>query len=885
MVCLDTESLSEWDEHTDVGPASMTAQAEYLQHKLDEIREMEGVAKAGSVATVRARLTTLYKSLLWEVETTTAYIDDLFIESYPTVFRIIEGRMPANRSEIALEQSVASALKSTLGFDVNMTVMLPRTDYQLTLVGIFELGAVDNHNPNQYSLAKAIVLEQLITFAKTGYVYVSVPENVVTPFNPRTSLSVLTQVEESIRSLDEDYGVTRDWSLITVIGMLKEGINEYRTYLQELRLVNVYRAGSSLVLAVVTSLLVVRKHVTERKKEINRLHARGVPQSYLNRILNFELLALSLAAAGIGFLLGTLLGWMATSSTGFLTFDFSLLLNSRVLVTLDCLIFGIVIGTGLPMITAAAYLSHYRTRVDTEPQGTQLGKYSRITGILRWDLVLIVIGLLVFSSLHLGGFASGDDFVVSLILESLPLVIFIGLANLSIGIVRKGSPWLAKMFSPLMGRVSASVGIRRMVKESASAVPAAMVLVLALSSSWNSALVSTTLPYTATVNTRFAIGGDVSFHLDSSSPDSWQPFLSNVTSHPYCTNATFAAATRLDLSTEGGNTADFVAVNPEQLSYVAYDEHGIRLEESDLRIALNELASNPLGAIVTEDIASDMEIGEDDLLRAFLKSGNEIEVFEFVIVAVVDYLPDRLVSKEGKLVYTGLGYSYVVGQQKVFVNIGSASEIIQKAETLDPIVFARVDESEVGAQLAYDLIAHGASQVIDGGKWSSAYIETTILTQSPQYLVQRGVDMVTVMVGLLASIAVFLLYSMESLQKAGREMAILEAMGSTRGDVTKTQVSETVGLTFFSLLMVMMFSPLMISNELLLFADTHSGSWHRYPVPIQISIPIALMGIILALFITTVFLVNVIVTLVGANIELNQALDASWAHSLEREGV
>ncbi|MDF1541450.1 MAG: hypothetical protein P1Q69_21305, partial [Candidatus Thorarchaeota archaeon] len=92
-----------------------------VNYYADEISQVPGVEMAAPLTGGYARVSSMYKSLLFRSDFFAAVLAPEFIESYPTVFNLLDGGFPESSSEIALDITIVDLLNVGIGDAINYT--------------------------------------------------------------------------------------------------------------------------------------------------------------------------------------------------------------------------------------------------------------------------------------------------------------------------------------------------------------------------------------------------------------------------------------------------------------------------------------------------------------------------------------------------------------------------------------------------------------------------------------------------------------------------------------------------------------------------------------------------------------------------------------------
>jgi hypothetical protein len=583
---------------------------------------------------------------------------------------------------------------------------------------------------------------------------------------------------------------------------------------------------------------------------------------------------------GIG--IGSVISRFAIASTGYFYFDASLLVTEPFLITLDSLIFAAIIGFAHPVLTLLAYRAVYFTKRHAEDEQGRLAKVARGFVIIRWDVLVIILSLLLLYALYSAGQLLQLLPILSLVVTIVPLATFLGVASLTIKMLRRGSNFISKKLQRVVGQVPSLVGVRRVGKSASSAGPAIMVLVLAISLAWTYSVLDTTLPNTKLCQSRFSIGADVSFHLDDYNVEAWDDFMENVTNHELVEKGTLVTIKPLSMTTWGSGVK-FVAINPEEYQHIGYDYNGEILVNSSMKELLDQLYSNPTGAVITQDIADDYELAVGDSLRAFSQDSEQTEVFVFSILGIVEALPDSLLPSSSYYPYYDIIYpyywSYQVGKNRVWINREYAATQFDLVNNSQNVYYVKTTQGANGTELVEDILEQGGDQVINYEGWGAVDYEVETYVNGASYKMDRAVDTVLTIVTVGIIFGGFAIYAAEGLRARRREIALLRSMGAKVDLVIKAQAAEMLVLTTISILLLLGYSPLFLLNSLLNSAWTSTGTFYVYPVVVFPVFPWMTMLLVLVFFLVSIVMFIMIVAILSSKINIASALNTAWAEA------
>jgi len=898
-VYVDSYSVHYWDEVMDVGEVSMFIDGNDVDSIISSVRQTDGISEAVLLREASAYVYYEYMGEeMWDHFRVCAPTQEYF-DTYPGVFSITRGRFPQNESEIAVSAVVDDWewVNITLGSEIGYSGIEQTDRRNVTVVGMYTIGRLgaDEWYSYYYANWMAIVVPSLLDQdSEMASIHANVDRSGVTPFNAGGSLAYLTGIAEAIRSLDPFYTPQNPWSRYYVTNFLESAVYSYIAWQTSTRLMQLWRAAPVILLILMVSFLAIRHNVNERRYEANMLMARGASEGDVNSIVNREIGMVAVVSCGAGLLLGLLVSRIALGATGFFQFDASLMISEPWLITLESIILALVTGTLLPVLTLIAYRLVYSTKKTVEAGGGRLSKVSRGLTLVRWDALIVILASLLMIAMYSGGSEIQSNPILGFLASITPLPLFLGVASLVIKGVRRGAHIISGGLVRLLGEVPAFVGVRRIGKEASSAGPAIMVLVLAISLAWNSAVVDSTLPVTNVNQARFAMGADVTFELNSGSIDLWDEFLENVTQHESIASASQVDVATLFLADEYGSTAFFVAIDPTEYAEIGYDHLGLRLNESDLDEYLIDLENDPSGVIITSDIAESYGLEEGDLIRAF-EEWDSPQVYEFTIIGIVPAIPELLERQsQGRSGGGPIFYEdYIVpppgpypwysqwgfGERRAWVHRDVGRVLFSNTTYLDHYCVVSTTPGANGTAIAEGLLSTGGNKVIVDGRWGSVDFEVSHYLSQVVYHIDRSLDTMLTAVTVGVIVGAFTIYAVEGVRSRRREIALLRSMGATNSLIVKAQGAELLVLLSLSVLLLGAYAPLFLANSLLTAVGTY-GSWsYFFPVVIFPVFPWPMMVTVLIFFVVSITLFIAAIAAFSSRVSLSAALNAAWAEA------
>jgi ABC-type lipoprotein release transport system permease subunit len=898
-VYVDSYSVHYWEEATDVGDISLIVEGDGVEDILPQVRGIDGIDVAILLEGSEGYLNFEYEGEDIQFYAEVRAPSQEYLEAFPSVFTIITGRMPLNESEIAVTEWMVEDdfLNISIGSRVNYSTSDNGAPTEVTVVGIFGIGASsgDDWYRYYYFYCDLLVMDSLIgDWDYRTTIHADIDRRRISPFDAGGSLRFLTGISEQIYALDPSYSPTTPWSRYYTNDFLQSGVYSYISWQMSTRLSQLLRAAPIILLVVMVSFLAIRFNVNERRYEANMLMARGASEGDVNGIINREIAVIALASCLLGPILGMFGSRVAIASTGFFQFDFALMIQEPFLITIESLILALVIGFLLPVFTLVGYRAIYSTRKTVEEDTGRLAKVARGLTLIRWDALIVILTSLLMVALYAGGPEIQSNFLLSFLASITPLPLFLGVASLVIKGLRRGSIMLSRRFVRIVGEVSSSVGVRRIGKEASSAGPAIMVLVLAISLAWNSAVVDSTLPATHLNHSRFAMGADVAFQLDPLQESQWDGFLQNISNHAATEEVTQIDVTTLYLADDWYSRAYFAAIDPQEYSRIGYDQSGARLNDSSLNPLLIELENNPTGIIVTQDIADTYSIEVGNILRAF-EQDEVPQVFEFTVIGIAPAIPEILVKysnyRGGGGIYYDYGYaaaqiippppfwSESYGSRRAWIHRAYAETLLNESTTTEHYCVASAKVGANGTAMAIDVLDSGGLSVIMFQQWGTVNHEVSYYLGQVTYQMDRAADtmLTTFTVGVI--LGAFGMYAVEGITARRREIALLRSIGAKNSLVVRAQGAELLVLTLISLFLLLGYGPLFMANSLLSSLGSYSAWSFLFPVAVFPVIPWVTLVIVLLFFIVSTVLFIGVIAIMGSRVNIAAALNAAWAEA------
>ena len=884
-VYVDSYSMHQWDAYLDVGDIHLAIRGiSDLETYEDDVRGITAVDHAAFMKSAYALLNRDANASAEDPEFQEwgriSAPDEDFLDSFPNIYQIDEGRLPENEDEIAVSYDLHTYLSVDVGESINVSFSYPYNE-EFVIVGVYEQQSIGAISPYGYGMEHesiAVILEIPTT---EGYyedaIFASIDKGPITPFSPQYSLSYVNGIDERIRRLDPLYDPPRTGSRLYVEDFIASGISRYMLWVNALRIGQIGRSMSVFLLAGLVTFLAIRYNTNERRFERNMLISRGASPSDLDSAINREVFVLSIGSCIAGIPLGTLFSRIAMAADGYFKFDVSRVFTEPFLISMESALIAGVVGVALPIIMLVAYRAVYSTKRSVEQQRGKLARTARVIEFIRWDILVVVLAALLLIALPAG---SSLPPAFALILQVIPLALFLGVSSLSIKGLRAGANLLSRTFSPVLGEIPSSIGVRRIGKSASSAGAAIMVLVLAVCLSWNSAIVDLSIPATQTNHARLDVGADLTFALDSDSFSLWEDFESNVTSHPDVQETDMTSEIALSLSADESGFTAFLAVNPENYSRIGYDHLGVRLNSSNQLDLLMQLESTPDGVIITSDVARTYDVRVGDTLRASDLNEFDPHTYGFRIVGIATAIPEMPSDDASYYDPYGGYYGYpFVGRGRAMVNREYLSTVLNLTEDTRNYLCVRVNDGVNSTEVATEVLEQGGEDVLLRSLWDSVQSQVDELVGQTGYEIERAIDTMLTVLTVGTIVGAFALYAAEGVRARRREIALLRSIGAGRDLIAAAQAAEMLVLMIFGLGLLSGYGPLFVGTTVTsAISATMPNAW-LFPVSAFVVVPWTTVAIVLLFFFTLVLAFIILISLVSSRIHLASALNAAWAEA------
>ena len=218
---------------------------------------------------------------------------------------------------------------------------------------------------------------------------------------------------------------------------------------------------------------------------------------------------------------------------------------------------------------------------------------------------------------------------------------------------------------------------------------------------------------------------------------------------------------------------------------------------------------------------------------------------------------------------------YDFGERCIWPNRQNVAPFANLSVIADNVLCTRMREDSNSTQMITELMDSGGTIALEEDGWVAVSQEVDTYVTGTEYSISRSVDTMATVSMVLIIGGVFALYASEDFRSRKREIALLRSIGGDTVDVAKIQIAELVVLSLFAMLLLILYSPFLIINNLL----THVQSIGDFPVRVFIVIPWASFLSILSFFIGCILVIVTILAIVNTRINLSEALNADWAEA------
>lgn len=798
-------------------------------------------------------------------------LNDEFFESFPSRFALTQGRWPQNGSEIAITYSDAGYWGIKIGRMMNYTHTLNGEKRTVFVVGIFTqpgARAVEIVSTN----AIAIVTEEVLNpDEKSTEVFISLDKSIISPLDGRGSLSRLHTLDNTIKGLDPDYTPETPYSDYVVEDYLAAGIRDYLDWLTSARLHQVWRSQSIILLTGMMLIVSIRFNINSRKSEQWTWFSRGASSRRIHAYLAAEIIVLSIIGFVIGLLFGVVVSRFGAISVRYLVFDWRALGSSGSMVTYDTITFLLLTAILTPLIVFLTNQRSIQEKEIEEKEHGRLAKMAKSLRLIQWDLALLAVALLFLAALYFGGNTVRNIPALMLIFSYLPIPLFISIASLLGKLLPFSSKVISRMYTRVFGHSTAYIGLRRLGFGIRSTGPIILVIGLVLSITLNSMIITESFPQTQANRARFLIGSDVSFHLRNTFQENWSDFCFWAEDHGEIEAFSIVSVGTLTLSEGSLGKVSFVAIKPNEYVDVGFTYTGLELEKSSLSSMLESMENNTEGAIITQDIADEYNLGRGDTVRAFTINEEEVTI-ELDIIGIVAALSEPS-TVEGALSQ----HQLTLGLNKVWVNNRYLSSISDLNSTSENYLCIRMSPNCNGTILGQEFSETFGPAVLEGDAWSSVSNEVDALASQEEYQIDRSIDSMIGVITVIPVVLVLAIYSIQSNHYGKREIAILKSLGVEWKHILSTRALELFGLVLVALLVVVIFDPILVTNMIEVGMSDYSTWSVVFPEGPCAAISWSMIGFSLFVYAIFPLLLVILGSARDGEVSVSESLDANWS--------
>ena len=222
-----------------------------------------------------------------------------------------------------------------------------------------------------------------------------------------------------------------------------------------------------------------------------------------------------------------------------------------------------------------------------------------------------------------------------------------------------------------------------------------------------------------------------------------------------------------------------------------------------------------------------------------------------------------------------------MGRSKIWVNHNYMQSAIESVDDMEFVYCMRFTGETNASKFIDDALSLESSEAILNNEWVSADIELTKYLAQEGYRIDRASDSLFTILSITTIFGTFTVYSFEGIKSRRREIALLRSLGADTSLVLKTQITEMIVLTFISIFLLIIFSPILAINTLISSVRNYGGVSYIFPSAISLVLPWILLLSILSFFLVCV------IAFIGAKLSLSETLNYSWTEAgpyVEAEG-
>ncbi|MBN2228496.1 MAG: FtsX-like permease family protein [Candidatus Thorarchaeota archaeon] len=851
-IFIDSDSLSRWNYYNDIGPVAMKVEGDGLENFVDEISNISYVTQSCSVQTAQAYLRmdqndVYYGSPTDPLEpmflvTGRAYsINDDFLNAFPTEFALLQGRFPLNESEITIAYSDAAYWNIPIGRMMNYTHQLNSEKRTVFVVGYFEVtnDALRAVITDAVAIVTSDVLNPNTIQTK---VYIDVDRSIVFPSDPVVGLTTLRDIENRISSLSSD---DLQYQGFFVDNYLANNIQLYLDELNAIRSRQLSRLNYIVIIGGLLAFLGVRFNAILLDQTLSDLEMRGASKLKIRFTILREIVTISVLAGVIGLFMGIMLSKVAYLSSSSKPFDIAVFMSGPLLISSNTIVFVLMISIILPLAGYAIDQLLRRPRASVQETG-RIARIVKSFHLIQWDFAIIIIVTILMILLYIGGPLISDNQILSLIASYSQIPLFISVASLSSKIAQAATRVISRLSRPLVGRLSAAVGMRRVSKKKYIATPVVLIITIVFSLVFVNNSLVLSLPNTHLAHSRYLIGGDICFKLEEVESERWVNFTESALQTYGTQSVSLVSISTLSLSEGASGVVEFVAINPEEYSHVGYNYAGVTLDQSDQQQLLNELEINPEGAVLTSDIALEYNLNLGDTMRVF-SFGEDSGTVEFSVIGITNAITRPIIagSPQG---------SETIGTRKIWLNRNYIQTLVNLNETIETYLCIRTINGVNSTEIVEGIL-DTSGLTFSSSDWSSVTHELDAYTSRQDYIRDRAIDTMLTFGSVFSIFVGIVIYRIACTVRWKEEDAILSVLGASNKQTLQISIAEILALFLFGLGIFILIGPLTLANMLRMEYIEYSVWNYEFPVSIVFSMNwIYFIIIILSVFISSTIL-------------------------------
>jgi hypothetical protein len=434
-----------------------------------------------------------------------------------------------------------------------------------------------------------------------------------------------------------------------------------------------------------------------------------------------------------------------------------------------------------------------------------------------------IIGFLIFI-LYVGGKSISSNPILLLVANLAQIPLFLAVASIfSKGILPLTNQF-ARIFRTATGKIPASLGMRNVSSNDRLVFPVMLILSLMLSSCLINNVVATSIPTTHLIQTRYLIGGDISFRLNNDESAHWNNFSTTVIQQDDVLSVSLVSIGHLSLSEGLSGIVEFIAINPEQYSHVGYGFAGEKLDNSSQTSLLQELEANPEGAVLTTDIATEYNLAPGDILRVF-SFGNEPVSAEFNIIGLTTAIPRPEIIGE-------VISDVAIGTMKIWLNRDYADSFVDLNASAESYLCVRTVDNGNTTKIGMDALAEFEAVLHSSNEWSGTTAELEVLHSLPEYSIDRSIDSMMTINMSLCILVVFATFQVNRRRVDKGKNAMLKLFGANPHLLIRVKIAEIFTIIIVSSIIVLVFTPLNLANSLRIGLQEYSPWSYTFPISI-----------------------------------------------------